>query len=238
MVGLISAAVLSVTIGIGVAIRQGNRAHTLQEVGAAQSRELTQLSEALAAQGERERLAREIHDALGHRLSLLSLHAGALEVAAGAADPRLARSAAQVRENAQQSMTDLRTLLSMLRDPSAPDVAAAVPGLDDLPRLIDESLAAGSPVVSAVYVDSSAALEPVLGRTAYRITQAADQRASACAGGTYPVAPERLSGHGHRDLDREPVARQRSCRGTPRQRPGRPARAGHARRRPVAGMGR
>lgn len=123
----------------------------------------------VARQAERERIAREVHDALGHRLSLLSLHAAGLELASD--DPKLARSAALVREGAQESMADLRSLLAVLRQAGDPDISKALPTLVDLPQLIDDSLAAGSPVVAGVFLDRGAELHEQVSRSAYRITQ-------------------------------------------------------------------
>ncbi|MDF8265468.1 sensor histidine kinase [Luteipulveratus flavus] len=168
-VAVISALVVAATIGIALTIRSRREVASYAARDEVQAQQLNHLQEEHTRQAERERLAQEVHDALGHRLSLLSLHAGALEVAAG--DDKVARSAALVREGAQQSMDDLRSLLSMLREPGAPDVASRVPDLGDVPQLIDESLAAGSPVVASVYVDRSEPLNPVVSHTAYRIVQ-------------------------------------------------------------------
>lgn len=138
-----------------------------QQVAHAQ---ISQLSEEVARRAERERIAREIHDALGHRLSLLNLHAGALEIAAGE-NPKVAHSARVVRESAQQSMADLRSLLGLLREPGDPDVSQALLTLSDLPTLIDESLAAGSPVASSIFIDESNPLDEQVSHTVFRITQ-------------------------------------------------------------------
>ncbi len=115
-------------------------------------------------------IAQEVHDALGHRLSLLSLHAGALEVTSGD-NPRVAESAALVRANAQQSMADLRSLLAMLRQPDSPDVAAAVPTLRDVPALIDETVATGVNLVSTAQLEGIGRLDETTSRSAFRITQ-------------------------------------------------------------------
>ncbi|KNX38557.1 hypothetical protein VV01_17645 [Luteipulveratus halotolerans] len=168
-VAIISALVVAATVGIALTIRARREVATYAERGAAQAERLDAMQDDLARKVERERLAQEVHDALGHRLSLLSLHAGALEVNAG--DEQTARSAALLRQGAQQSMDDLRSLLSMLRNPGDPDVAARVPDLADVPTLIDESLTAGSPVVASVYIDRTEPLHPVVSHTAYRIVQ-------------------------------------------------------------------
>ncbi len=160
---------LAVTIGLAMLVRS-RRALRVSEVKEVRSEtKLHALGEEVARQAERERIAREVHDALGHRLSLLSLHASGLEMAAD--DPKLAKSAALVREGAQESMADLRSLLAVLRQPGDPDISTALPTLVDLPQLIDESLAAGSPVASAVFLDRGAELHEQVSRSAYRITQ-------------------------------------------------------------------
>lgn len=118
---------------------------------------------------ERERISREVHDALGHRLSLLSMQAGALEFTA--ADKKVADQAAQLRENAQQAMVDLRALLDMLQESADTDVAQTPHSIDDVPALVDEALAHGAPVVAAMAISESETLNPVVSHSAYRITQ-------------------------------------------------------------------
>lgn len=64
---------------------------------------------------ERERIAREMHDVLAHRISLLAVHAGALEVRRSA--PEEERQAATVvRQYAYEALEDLREVIGMLRD--------------------------------------------------------------------------------------------------------------------------
>ena len=169
VVAIITAVIVGATVGIALMIRSRREVATYAERGAVQAQQLDAMQETVTRQAERERLAQEVHDALGHRLSLLSLHAGALEV--NARDEQTARSAALLRQGAQQSMDDLRSLLTMLRNPGDPDVAARVPDLADVPTLIDESLTAGSPVVASVYVDRTEPLHAVVSHTAYRIVQ-------------------------------------------------------------------
>ncbi|WP_460598816.1 sensor histidine kinase [Flexivirga lutea] len=177
---------LAITVGAAMLVRS-RRALRVSKVkeGRAETK-LHALGEEVARQAERERIAREVHDVLGHRLSLLSLHASGLELAAE--DPKLARSAALVREGAQESMDDLRSLLAVLRQPGSPDISATLPTLVDLPRLIDESLAAGSPVAATVFLDHGADLHDQVGRSAYRITQELLTNARKHA----PGAPVRL----------------------------------------------
>src|SRR5262249_57770234 len=57
---------------------------------------------------ERTRIAREMHDVLAHRISLLSLHAGALEFRPDATPDEIARAAAVIRASARQALEALR----------------------------------------------------------------------------------------------------------------------------------
>jgi signal transduction histidine kinase len=66
---------------------------------------------------ERARIASEMHDMLGHRLSLISIHAGALEFTTAEEAPRLSSQAELLRTTAATAMTELREILEVLRDP-------------------------------------------------------------------------------------------------------------------------
>jgi signal transduction histidine kinase len=156
------------------------------------------LAAQVGRQAERELIAREVHDVIGHRLSLLSLHAGGLEVAASG-DPRLARSAALVRQSAQQTMDDLRSLVTMLRDPDDRATQGLLDGaptsLADLPRVVDETLTAGRPIASSVYLSHAEEADPALARAVYRIVQELLTNAHRHA----PDEPVRLSVRGGPD---------------------------------------
>ncbi|MBC9955570.1 sensor histidine kinase [Yimella sp. cx-51] len=167
---LITLVVTGITAALALYARDRRTLSSTTKAQQVATQRISVLSEEVARRAERERIAREIHDALGHRLSLLNLHAGALELSAGD-DPKLAKSARVVRESAQQSMADLRSLLTLLREPGDPDVSKALLTLSDLPTLIDESLAAGSPVASSVFIDESQPLDEQVSHTVFRITQ-------------------------------------------------------------------
>ncbi len=64
---------------------------------------------------ERERIAREMHDVLAHRISLLSLHAGALEFRPDAPAVEVAKAAGVIRDSAHQALQDLREVIGVLR---------------------------------------------------------------------------------------------------------------------------
>lgn len=88
---------LGLSIGSGVLVRSRREAASAHRTVAAERAVSGRLGDEVARSQERERIAREVHDAMGHRLSLLNLHAGALEANA-TDDPRLAQSARLVRE--------------------------------------------------------------------------------------------------------------------------------------------
>ncbi|MGS2613958.1 sensor histidine kinase [Micromonospora sp. LZ34] len=94
---------------------------------------------------ERARIAREMHDVVAHRVSLMVVHAGALEVTA--ADPATVEAASLIRATGRQALTDLREVLGVLRQPTptageAPDTTPP-PGLAGVDELVRESRAAG-----------------------------------------------------------------------------------------------
>jgi signal transduction histidine kinase len=122
---------------------------------------------------ERARIAREMHDVLAHRISLLSVHAGALEFNPGASPEEIARAAAVIRVSARAAQEELREVIGVLRAGSEiEDLQPPQPTIGDLPRLVEESRAAGMDVS---FKDSlrAGSLSPILGRTVYRVVQEA-----------------------------------------------------------------
>jgi signal transduction histidine kinase len=125
-----------------------------------------------ARQLERTRIAREMHDVLAHRISLLSMHAGALEFRPDAPPDEVARAAGVIRASARQALEDLREVIGVLRD--SPDGAVSTrpqPTLSDLPALVEEVRGAGVRVREDYRVADLGAAPTVAGRTAYRVVQ-------------------------------------------------------------------
>lgn len=121
--------------------------------------------------GERARIAQEMHDVLAHKVSLIALHAGGLEVNPAVGPEKVESSAGLIRETARQAMEDLRGVLGVLRtDLSvAGEDLTPVPQMRDLDRLAAESRAAGVSVTTQL--DLPADVPAALGRTVYRIVQ-------------------------------------------------------------------
>jgi signal transduction histidine kinase len=122
---------------------------------------------------ERERIAREMHDALGHRLSLLSVHAGALEFRPDMPPEELAVTAGVIRATARESMDDLREIVGVLRGPglSDPGGQRPQPGIGEIAELVEESVAAGMQVRFEPLAGEAVGLPAATGRHGYRIVQ-------------------------------------------------------------------
>src|SRR6185369_13138757 len=116
---------------------------------------------------ERTRIAREMHDVLAHRISLLSLHAGVLEFRPDAPPEEVARAAGVIRASAHQALEDLREVIGVLREGTAPGEeppSPPQPTLAGLPGLLEESRAAGMTLRAEVGVDDLEAVPEVVGR--------------------------------------------------------------------------
>ena len=85
---------------------------------------------------ERNRIAREMHDVLAHRLSLVAMHAGALSYRRGLSDDEVAESADVIRSNAHHALADLRDILGVLRTADGVHPDPPQPTLVDLPALL------------------------------------------------------------------------------------------------------
>lgn len=120
-----------------------------------------------ARSAERERIAREMHDVLAHRISLVTMHAGALAYRTDLPADQVRETATLVQEKAHEALADLRQVLGVLRGDDTGD--RPQPALGDLDRLVAESREGG------MIVDLSNAIEgdpgAQVGRTVYRMVQ-------------------------------------------------------------------
>jgi signal transduction histidine kinase len=163
-------ATLAVVVAIGTVVRSRRETiAALRERAARAEAEADLRAERLRGQ-ERERIAREMHDALAHRISLVSLHAGALAIRPDLSAEEIARAANTIRDSAHLALEDLREILGVLRAGSAVDSLGVPPGLADLDALVADSRAAGTDLA----VDNRLTGPPapdLLSRTAYRVVQ-------------------------------------------------------------------
>ncbi|HEX6055943.1 MAG TPA: histidine kinase [Intrasporangium sp.] len=214
---VLTAVLVGAFVGIALWLRTRAELRSVEVVVASERDAVTSLTDQVSRHAEREKLAREIHDGLGHNLSILSVHAGALEAMAEAAGAELAdrpaaadlaerRTAAQIKESAQvvretaaKSVSELHTLLGVLRDPGDADVVAPTKTLRDVRALIDDSVTAGMPLIATVYVEDGTAMDPPLAQAAYRIVQELLTNARKHAA-TVPVRLTMTGGPGEGEL--------------------------------------
>ncbi|MFJ9856751.1 histidine kinase [Streptomyces albogriseolus] len=132
----------------------------------------------------REAIAREMHDVLAHRLTLLSVHAGALEFRPDAPRDEIARAAGVIRESAHEALQDLREIIGVLRAGDSEDAGRPQPTLAALDTLVAESRQAGMKVTLEQRVTDAGSVPASVGRTAYRIAQEGLTNARKHAPGT------------------------------------------------------
>lgn len=131
------------------------------------------------ASEERLRIAQELHDVLGHHLSLISVQAG-VGLHLMDSQPEQARAAlSAIKQASAEALREMRSVLAALRpsDEAAPRTPA--PGLD---RVRDLAVGAGQPV-SITMVGTPRPLPPKVDRAAYRIVQEALTNVRRHAGG-------------------------------------------------------
>ncbi len=164
--------VTAVVLGWGLFVRaRGQLVRSLRERADRLERE-QRLNVAQARDGERRRIAGEMHDVLAHRVSLLSVHAGALEFRPDAPAHEIAAAAGVIRDSAHGILQDLREVIGVLRsDADSAGLVAPQPTLAHVPALVAESLAAGAQISCSIDVPDDRELPPALGRTVYRLVQ-------------------------------------------------------------------
>jgi signal transduction histidine kinase len=120
---------------------------------------------------ERARIARELHDVIGHHVSMIVVQAGAERRVLSDKNAATREVLETVERTGRSALTETRRLLGMLRDESAEPLTPQ-PGLDDVPMLVEQLSEAGLPV--EFDLDGERRELPVgLDLSAYRIVQEA-----------------------------------------------------------------
>lgn len=178
---------------------------SLRERAATAEREQA-LTDRAARADERTRIARDMHDDLAHRISLVALHAGVLTYREDLSRAETAAAALTIQTNAQLALTELRQVLGVLRDGRVvgedgvlgdggvlgggrPDEAEerSQPSLAELPALLADAREAGAAVRLEAAEGLLAALPEQLSRISFRVVQEALTNARKHAPGA-PVA--------------------------------------------------
>ncbi len=120
------------------AVQHGRRAEQLEASRAAAVR--------AAAEAERSRIARELHDIIAHNLSTIVVQAGAERLDGQALPERAEATLTTIEDTARQTLDEMRRLLGLLRKGPAGDVRGPQPRLAHLDHLADQVASAGLPV--------------------------------------------------------------------------------------------
>ncbi|MEW9554905.1 sensor histidine kinase [Nonomuraea sp. NPDC050783] len=125
-----------------------------------------------AVTDERRRIARELHDVIGHSMSLIAVKATVANHVADARPQEVRAALAVIEETSRSTLAEIHRVLGLLRsddDPGRPHLP--VPGLADLPALAAHARSAGVEV--DLTVREGAALPPAVAMSVYRIVQQA-----------------------------------------------------------------
>lgn len=116
---------------------------------------------------ERSRIAQDMHDSLGHELSLLALRAGALEVAPDLTDEHR-RAATELRTSASNATGQLREIIGVLRTDTEP--ASRFPADEDVVGLVERARNSGMRIM-LVREGPTTDLPPMVERAVHRVVQ-------------------------------------------------------------------
>jgi signal transduction histidine kinase len=176
-----SSGVVVLTWAIADQIRAVRERRALQRESAAHAADAAahQVAEQAArgqveALADRQRIAREMHDIVAHGLSVMIVQADGARFAA-AKDPDAATAAlATIASTGRSSLAEMRRLLSVLRDDTAPALEGPQPGLGDIPGLVRTIAETGRDVRLSLHGDlPDTATTDAVGLTAYRTVQEA-----------------------------------------------------------------
>ncbi|MGN0062751.1 MAG: sensor histidine kinase [Nocardioides sp.] len=170
---------MSSTIGLNVALvgwgmfigsRRELVANLEQRALRAEAEQELRLGRARAT--ERTRIAREMHDVVAHRISLVSLQAGALAFREDLEAPRLRAGLEEIQGLANTALDELRGVLGVLREESGDGgTLAPQPTYADIRTLLEEARESGMRITRVDRVADPVLVPTTVGRTLYRIVQ-------------------------------------------------------------------
>lgn len=121
---------------------------------------------------ERMRIARDVHDVVGHSLSVITLQAGVALHVLDRRPEQVAASLEAIRTTSREALAELRTTLAVFRDPSSDEPRAPLPGLARLDDLVAALRQAGR-TVEVVRTGGNEPLPAAVDQAAFRIIQEA-----------------------------------------------------------------
>ncbi|MGW0248499.1 sensor histidine kinase [Nocardia goodfellowii] len=179
--GVSNVAIIMTTITLGSAVRA-------RRVRLAQQAEIIRLTAEQSARrteleirGEREKLSRDLHDTIGHTMSVISIQAGVAAEAIGRDDQQARTAVETIRQSSTRALREVRTMARLLRDDASAE--QSVLSLTGLPSLVEDARSAGVEVDCAVDATLDQ-LPPAVDSTAFRVVQEALTNVVRHAGAT------------------------------------------------------
>lgn len=165
-------AILGVVWMLAVALRErSQRAGELQERADRLEREQEEQARAAVAE-ERARIARELHDVVAHSVSVIAVQTGSIRHRLRSERPAEAAELSGVEQTARQALAEMRRMLGLLRADDEGLSLAPQPGMDEVPRLVEQMRETGLDVELQIEGDLRP-LAPGVDLAAYRILQEA-----------------------------------------------------------------
>jgi signal transduction histidine kinase len=162
-------ALIAAGIALGVVVRMRRETRLQQDrLNALAAAERVRHAEGLV-HAERMRMARDLHDVIGHTMSVISLHSNVAAEAIGHDDGAASRAVEQIRAAASETMKELRSTVRLLRTPHQDDLRSTV-GLSGVGRLAEAARETGLDVDLAMSV-APGELSTTIDAAAYRIIQ-------------------------------------------------------------------
>ncbi len=154
-------------------IRRQNRDRTALAIERTAFLESQQeMMQRLAASRERARIAREMHDILGHSLNTIAVLAEGARYSVRSDADRAERALADIGRLSRKAVDEVHELIDVLRTEDEPSPKHPTPNLNDLAALVD-SVLGNNTVVSLDTSGDLSRVPPVVSRAAYRIIQEA-----------------------------------------------------------------
>jgi len=156
------------TIAFGVG-RKSVEADEARERAARAEREREERARAAVAE-ERARIARELHDVVGHSVSVMTVQASGVRRLLRPDQDREREALLVVERTGREALAEMRRMVGVLRRPEEAPALAPQPSLDHLSRLVDQAREAGLPV--ELRIEGEAIQLPAgVDLTAYRLVQ-------------------------------------------------------------------
>jgi signal transduction histidine kinase len=178
---IIAGAISGVALGAGTVLREWRsiRGQLVRErASSAEEHARRVLAE------EKTRLARELHDVVAHSMSIINVQASSAVYRHSDITPAVAQELDEIAAAARGAMSELRGLLSVLREEGMAQQLAPQPGFADIPELVQAAARSGVAISYRHSGDTDRVIPDAVGLAAYRIAQEAMSNAIRHAPGS------------------------------------------------------